>query len=55
MEAGYEEAVLYERRPIALGELEKTLSKEHRQAILSKYPGEAARLGAAEECGPVRR
>lgn len=37
MDAGYEEAVLYERRPIALGELEKTLSKEHRQAILSKY------------------
>lgn len=35
--AGYEEAVLYERKPIALGELEKTLSKEHRQDILSKY------------------
>ena len=35
--AGYEEAVLYERRPIALGELEKALSKEHRRDILSKY------------------
>ncbi len=35
--AGYDEAVLYERRPVALGTLEKTLSKEHRQEILSKY------------------
>lgn len=37
VKAGYEEAVLYKRSPIALGELEKMLSKEHRQAILSKY------------------
>ena len=37
VQAGYDEAVLYERRPIALGELEKTLSKEHKQEILSKY------------------
>lgn len=37
MEAGYEEAILYKREPIALGELEKTLSKEHKQNILSKY------------------
>lgn len=37
MEAGYEEAILYKREPIALGELEKTLSKEHKQDILSKY------------------
>lgn len=35
--AGYEEAVLYKREPIALGELEKMVSKEHRQSILSKY------------------
>ena len=37
VQAGYDEAVLYERKPIALGELENTLSKEHRQGILSKY------------------
>ena len=36
-QAGYEEAVLYKREPITLGELEKTLRKEHRQEILSKY------------------
>ncbi len=35
--AGYEEAALYERKPLALGELEKMLSSEDRQAILSKY------------------
>lgn len=37
VQAGYEEAVLYERRPVTLGELEKAVSKEDRQAILSKY------------------
>lgn len=37
VQAGYEEAILYRREPIPLGELEKTLSKEHRQDILSKY------------------
>ncbi len=37
VDAGYEEAVLYRREPVALGELEKMLSKEHRQNILSKY------------------
>lgn len=37
VQAGYEEAILYEKKPIALGELEKALSKEDRQAILSKY------------------
>lgn len=37
VQAGYDEAVLYERKPIALGELEKLLSKEQRQDILSKY------------------
>lgn len=37
VKAGYDEAILYERKPIALGALEKTLSKEHRQEILSKY------------------
>ena len=37
MDAGYEEAVLYKREPVALGELEKMLSKEHKQSILSKY------------------
>lgn len=36
-QAGYEEAVLYKREPIALGELEKIVDKEHRQGILSKY------------------
>lgn len=36
-QAGYEEPVLYKREPITLGELEKTLRKEHRQEILSKY------------------
>ena len=36
-QAGYEEVVLYKREPIALGELEKMVSKEHRQSILSKY------------------
>lgn len=35
--AGYEEAVLYKREPITLSELEKTLSKEHKQEILSKF------------------
>ena len=37
VQAGYDEAILYDRKPIALGALEKTLSKEHRQDILSKY------------------
>lgn len=37
VQAGYEEAVLYEKKPITLGALEKVLSKEDRQAILSKY------------------
>lgn len=37
VQAGYDEAILYERKPLTLGELEKMLSKEHRQEILSKY------------------
>ena len=37
IKAGYEEAVLYNREPIALGELEKVCSKEDKQNILSKY------------------
>lgn len=37
VQAGYEEAILYKREPVTLGELEKTLSKEHKQDILSKY------------------
>lgn len=37
MLAGYEEAVLFQRVPVALGELEKTVGKEDRQKILSKY------------------
>ncbi len=37
VQAGYDEAILYERKPLALGALEKMLSKEHRQEILSKY------------------
>lgn len=37
VQAGYDEAILYERKPVALGELEKTLTKEHKQEILSKY------------------
>lgn len=37
MKAGYEEAVLYNRVPIPLGELEKVCNKEDRQNILSRY------------------
>lgn len=37
MQAGYEEAVLYKREPIPLGEIEKLCNKEDRQSILSKY------------------
>lgn len=37
VQVGYDEAILYERKPVALGNLEKMLSKEHRQEILSKY------------------
>ncbi len=37
VQAGYDEAVLYKREPIGLGELEKALSKEDKQNILSKY------------------
>lgn len=36
-EAGYEEAVLYDKKPVSLGELEKLVSKEDRQNILAKY------------------
>lgn len=36
-EAGYEEAVLYNRKPIPLGELEKLVSREDRERILSGY------------------
>lgn len=36
MLAGYEEAVLFQRVPVALGELEKTVGKEDRQKINRK-------------------
>lgn len=36
-EAGYAEEILYDRKPIALGELEKLVSKEDRENILQKY------------------
>lgn len=36
-EAGYDESVLYTKKPAALGELEKLLSKEDRDNILRKY------------------
>ena len=37
IQAGYEEAVLFKKEPIALGELEKMLRKEDKENILSKY------------------
>lgn len=37
VQAGYEEAILYHKKPIPLGELEKVVSKEDREAILAKY------------------
>ncbi len=37
MNAGYEEAVLYDKKPVPLGALEKLVSKEDRQNILAKY------------------
>lgn len=37
MEAGYEEAVLYDRKPVPLGILEKLISKEDKQNILAKH------------------
>lgn len=37
MEAGYEEAVLYDKRPLPLNSLEKLVSKEDKQNILAKY------------------
>ncbi len=36
-EAGYDESVLYTKKPATLGELEKLLSKEDRDNILRKY------------------
>lgn len=36
-EAGYDETVLYTKKPAAVGELEKLLSKEDRENILQKY------------------
>lgn len=36
-EAGYDESVLYTKKPAVLGELEKLLSKEDRENILQKY------------------
>lgn len=37
IKAGYEEAVLYNRKPIPLGELEKLLEKKDRETILDKH------------------
>ncbi|MDE5819775.1 MAG: DUF2800 domain-containing protein, partial [Lachnospiraceae bacterium] len=37
MDAGYEEAVLYDKKPIPLGTLEKLVSREDKQNILAKY------------------
>lgn len=37
VKAGYEEAVLFRKEPVPLGELEKMLSREDKENILSKY------------------
>lgn len=37
VDAGYEEAVLYNKKPIPLGELEKLVSKEQRETLLAPY------------------
>ena len=37
MQAGYDEAALFKKEPVTLTELEKLLSKEDKQTILSKY------------------
>lgn len=37
VKAGYEEAVLFRKEPVPLGELEKMLGKEDKKNILSKY------------------
>lgn len=37
IQAGYAEAVLYNRKPVPLGELEKLLEKKGREAILNKH------------------
>ena len=36
-DAGYEEAILYNRKPVTLGELEKLVSKGDKESILQKY------------------
>ncbi|MBP3469729.1 MAG: DUF2800 domain-containing protein [Lachnospiraceae bacterium] len=36
-DAGYAEEILYDRKPIALGELERLVSKEDKENILQKY------------------
>ena len=37
IEAGYKEAVLYQRKPVPLGELEKLVPKEQRAELLTPY------------------
>lgn len=54
--AGYDEAVLYNRKPITLGELEKLISKEDKNNILSKYihkPQGAPKLAPEDDARPA--
>lgn len=54
--AGYDEAVLYNKKPVTLGELEKLLNKEDRQNILARYiirPQGAPRLAPEDDARPA--
>lgn len=56
IKAGYEEAVLYNKKPVPLGELEKLVSREDREAILGKHvikPQGAPRLAPEDDKRPA--
>lgn len=56
LKAGYEEAVLYNKKPVPLGELEKLVSREDREAILEKHiikPQGAPRLAPEDDKRPA--
>lgn len=55
-QAGYDEAVLYNREPVSLSELEKLISKEDKTNILNKYihkPQGAPKLAPEDDARPA--
>lgn len=58
IKAGYEEAVLYNKKPVPLGELEKLVSREDREAILGKHiikPKGAPKLAPEDDKRPAMK